>query len=66
MEVFEVYETALQEYRAGNYDKSLEILNELKKIVPNWAKTSRPAFCCGSAYCIGELCPFSLSCLIRT
>lgn len=38
MEVFEVYETALQEYRAGNYDKSLEILNELKKIVPNWAK----------------------------
>ena len=38
MEIFKIYETALNEYKAGNYEKALQILDELKKIVPNWAK----------------------------
>ncbi len=39
MEILETYSAALKEYRAKNYDKSLQILNEVKKIAPNWANT---------------------------
>ncbi|MBQ7703889.1 MAG: hypothetical protein IJT73_00440 [Selenomonadaceae bacterium] len=38
MEVLEIYAAALAEYRNKNYEKALEILEEFKKIVPNWAK----------------------------
>lgn len=38
MDVLEIYAAALNEYRNKNYEKSLEILDELKKIAPNWDK----------------------------
>ena len=38
MEVLEIYSQALQAYRDKNYDKALNILENLKKIAPNWGK----------------------------
>ncbi len=38
MEVLEIYSSALSEYRAGNYERALEILAEVKKNAPAWKK----------------------------
>lgn len=38
MEVLEIYSSALQEYRAKNYDTALTFLDEFNKVAPNWAK----------------------------
>ena len=37
-DILEIYSAALAEFKAGNFERALEISAELKKIAPDWAK----------------------------
>lgn len=39
-EILNLYATALENYKAKNFDDALEIVAQIKNFVPNWAKTT--------------------------